>query len=176
MNKLLENDQIRLRAIEPEDIDVLYKWENDTELWVLGSSIAPFSRFVIKEYLINSSQDIYQNKQLRLMIELKDNQTAIGTVDLYDFDPFNKRVGVGILIDKEYRNQGFGFQALSILKNYSFNFLKLSQLYAFIPQKNINSIKLFEKAGYTQSGILKKWLSTQHSYQNVLVLQLIADN
>ena len=176
MNRLLENDHIRLRAIEPEDIDVLYMWENDTELWELGSSIAPFSRYIIKEYLINSKQDIYQNKQLRLMIELKESRTAIGTIDLYDFDAFHSRAGVGILIDKSYRNQGFGLQSLELLENYGFEFLKLKQLYAFIPEKNQNSVKLFQKAGYTQSGRLKEWLSGKDSFEDVLVLQLITSN
>lgn len=176
MSQLFENEHIRLRAIEPEDINVLYAWENDTQLWEMGSSIAPFSRYVIKEYLINSKQDIYQNKQLRLMIELKENGTPIGTIDLYDFDPFHKRAGVGILIDKNYRNRGFGVQTLELLKNYGFGFLKLKQLYAFIPEKNTNSVKLFLKAGYTQSGILKEWLSGKNAFENVLVLQLIPDN
>lgn len=173
MSKLLENEYIRLRAIEPEDIDVLYAWENDTELWELGASIAPFSRYVIKEYLISSQQDIYQNKQLRLMIQLKENQKTIGTIDLYNFDPFHKRAGVGILIDKNYREQGYGLQTLMLLREYAFDFLKLQQLYAFISVKNKHSIKLFEKAGYISAGTLKKWLSNKNGFENVSVLQLL---
>jgi diamine N-acetyltransferase len=174
MTKLLENKNIRLRALEPEDIDLLYTWENDTELWEHGASIVPFSRFVIKKYLIDSKQDIYQNKQLRLMIELKESSETIGTIDLYDFEPLHRRAGIGILIDKKYRRQGYGLQTLSIIKDYCFGFLKMKQIYAFIPERNQKSIELFQKAGYKQSGILKDWLSSKDGFENVLIFQNIA--
>ena len=171
MTKLLENNTIRLRALEPEDIDILYAWENDTELWQHGASIAPFSRFVIKQYLIDSKHDIFQNKQLRLMIELKESGAAIGTIDLYDFEPLHRRAGIGILIDKKYRRQGYGFQTLSIITNYCFEFLKMRQLYAFVPEKNENSIALFAKADFQKSGVLKEWLFLGNGLENVVVMQ-----
>src|SRR5690606_25760863 len=123
MKKLLENEMIRLRATEPEYLEVLYSWENDTEMWKNGVSIAPFSRFTIRQYLIDSKQDIYTDRQLRLMVELKERGEAIGTVDLYDFDPLHRRAGVGILIDKRFREQGYGLQALKLLEAYTFDFL-----------------------------------------------------
>ena len=175
MTKLLENNHIRLRAIEPEDIDVLYGWENDTDLWQYGATTAPFSRFVISEYLINSKQDIYQNRQLRLMIELKASGTAIGTIDLYDFEPLHRRAGIGILIDKAHRRKGFALQTLALIERYCFEFLKMNQLYAFIPEQNKNSIALFKKAGFCQSGVLKKWLMVGYGFEDVLIVQKIGN-
>ncbi len=67
----------------------------------------PFSRFTLKQYLIDSRHDIYVDKQLRLIVELKESAEPAGAVDLYDFDPFNRRAGVGILIDKKFRKQGW---------------------------------------------------------------------
>ena len=174
MTKLLENNNIRLRALEPEDIDILYAWENDTELWQHGASIVPFSRFVIKEYLIDSKQDIFQNKQLRLMIEQKESGKAIGTIDLYDFEPLHRRAGVGILIDKEFRQQGYGLQTLALIVEYCFEFLKMKQLYAFIPQKNEKSIALFQKAAFKPSGTLKNWISVEDEFEDVIIMQKIS--
>ena len=65
---LLENGNIRLRAVEPEDLDRLYSWENNTRLWDVGNTRNPYSRYILKQYIINSDKDIYENKQLRLMI------------------------------------------------------------------------------------------------------------
>lgn len=173
MKKLLENKMIRLRATEPEDLEVLYVWENDTELWKNGVSIAPFSRFTIRQYLLDSKQDIYTDKQLRLMVELIESGEAIGTIDLYDFDPFHQRAGVGILIDKRFRNQGYGLQTLMLLDAYAFNFLHLHQLFAFIPANNIWSIQLFTKAGYIPSSSLKEWLFAGDNFEDVQVMQKI---
>lgn len=173
MEKLLENRLIRLRAPEPEDLDTLYRWENDTTLWEYGSSITPYSRFALRQYLTESKQDLYSDKQLRMMVELKTTKEPIGAVDFYDFDPYHMRAGVGILIDEAFREEGFGLQSLELLEKYAFGFLNLHQLYAYIPEMNFGSLELFKKAEYNQSGILVDWLSKRNGFENVIVMQKI---
>ena len=173
MNKLLENSQICLRAPEPEDLDILYMWENDTTLWEYGASITPYSRFDLKQYLIDTKHDIFSDKQLRLMVVKKVDGVIIGIVDLYDFEPFHRRAGVGILIESNYREQGYGLMALNILEFYAFRFLNLKQLYALIPEHNKGSRELFTKADYTHTGKLNDWLSKGNSFESVMVMQKI---
>ncbi|MFA7492850.1 MAG: GNAT family N-acetyltransferase [Proteiniphilum sp.] len=171
MSNLLENNNLRLRAPEPEDLDLLYNWENDTAIWQNGASIVPFSRYSIEQYLIDYKHDIYADKQLRLMVTLKETGECIGTVDLYDFDPFHRRAGVGILIDHAHRHKGYALQSLSLLDDYVFQFLNLRQLYVVIPEKNNNSIRLFTKAGYRQTGLLEEWLASGESFHHALIMQ-----
>ncbi len=173
MNKLLENSIIRLRAPEPEDLEVFYQWENDTSLWQYGSSITPYSRFALKQYLIDNKNDLFTDKQLRLMIEIKLTSAVVGSVDLYDFDPFHRRAGVGILTDNKYRRMGYGLQALSILEKYAFEFLKLKQIYALIPENNSGSAKLFSKAEFVVTGKLAEWLSTGDLFEDAIIMQKI---
>ncbi|MCC8145068.1 MAG: GNAT family N-acetyltransferase [Bacteroidales bacterium] len=173
---LLENDKIILRALEPEDLDALYKWENDSSLWNYGSTLAPYSKFALREYLSGSTQDIFQSRQLRLMIEEKASGKAIGTIDLYDFDALNLRAGIGILLDAEYRNKGFGYHALELMKEYAFRFLLLKQLYAYVPEPNVPSYKLFKKSGYLENGLLKSWVKTVDGFMNVYFMQQINEN
>lgn len=174
MKPLLHNSIVALRALEPEDIDTLYRWENDTRLWVGGTSLMPYSKFSIKQYIADAQKDIYQLQQLRLMINLceKDPKT-IGTVDLFDFDFFNQRAGVGILIDTEYREKGYGFQALQLLTRYAFEFLNLHQLFAHIPVQNSASREIFEKVGFEETGELKQWIRFRNQFENVCIMQLI---
>jgi len=169
----LENDLIRLRALEPEDLDILYQWENDADLWGVGATIAPFSKFALKGYIADSRLDIFQSKQLRLMIVWQANNEPIGTIDLYDFDPMNLRAGIGILIDAAYRGRQIGLQVLELIKDYAFNFLSLKQLYAYIPKQNESSLKLFAKAGYSNTACLKEWIKTGEGFDDVYVMQLI---
>ena len=173
MNKLLENKLIRLRATEPEDLEHLYKWENDTSLWEQGNANAPYSRFSLKQYLVESKQDLFADKQMRLMVVLKRSEVVIGMVDLYDFDPLHRRAGVGILIDEDYRKQGYALQVLKLLETYAFSFISLHQLYAFVPKKNKASMQLFKKAGYLPAATLHEWLSRGERYEDVQVWQKI---
>lgn len=171
---LLSNSHIRLRALEPEDLDLLYRWENTSTYWLYGATLAPYSRFALKKYITETQlSDIYESKQLRLMIESVENKNTIGIVDLYDFDVRNNRAGVGILIDEEYRNKGYATQALDLIKNYAFNFLGLYQLYAYVSVKNKYSLQLFENVGYSNAGILKNWILVNDIYEDVQILQLL---
>lgn len=173
---LLKNKDIVLRALEPEDLEILYRWENSTVLWYHGNTLAPYSKLVLRQYINDSLEmDIYQSKQLRLMIDLVEEKVTIGTIDLYDIDAHNRRAGIGILIDDDYRRRGFAKQALELMSNYAFDFLYLHQIYAYIAQSNTNSISLFEKAGYQSVGILKDWLQRGEEFEDVYLSQLLND-
>lgn len=173
---LLKNKDIVLRAVEPEDLEILYRWENSTVLWYHGNTLAPYSKLVLRQYINDSLEmDIYQSKQLRLMIDLVEEKVTIGTIDLYDIDAHNRRAGIGIFIDDDYRRRGFAKQALELMSNYAFDFLYLHQIYAYIAQSNTNSISLFEKAGYQSVGILKDWLQRAEEFEDVYLSQLLND-
>ena len=99
----LKGEQIYLRALEQEDLDFLYELENNTDVWEVSGTIAPYSKSVLQLYLDNAHRDIFDVKQLRLVIcDLKHK--AIGLIDIFDFEPNHKRAGIGIIIlDTEQR-------------------------------------------------------------------------
>lgn len=163
---------LSFRAPEPGDIDLLYKWENDTRIWHLSNTVTPFSRHVLEEYILNANQDIYSAKQLRLMI-INNKNHVIGCIDLFDFDPANMRAGIGILISEEYRDQGYASEALEMIIDYSFNTLHLHQLFCNITTDNAPSLKLFKKAGFEIIGLKKDWLRFKNSWADEYLLQLI---
>ncbi|NOQ24289.1 MAG: GNAT family N-acetyltransferase [Bacteroidales bacterium] len=174
--QLLNGKITSLRALEPSDIDLLYSWENNSSIWQLSNTLTPFSRHIIKQFVENSHQDIFQLKQLRLMIENtneKEIQT-IGTIDLFDFDPMHKRAGIGILItNTEDRKKGYASDALDVLIKYSFQTLQLHQLYCNITEDNIDSIKLFQSKGFELIGTKKDWLIYPSGAKSELMFQLL---
>ena len=171
---ILENNNIKLRAIEPSDVDIIYNWENDTNIWNVSNTITPYSKNIIATYVKHAHLDIFQTKQLRLIIELINEKIPIGTIDLFDFDPFHKRAGVGILIaENEYKQKGYATNALTILIEYSFKTLNLNQLYCSISENNKNSILLFKKLGFEITGVKKAWNLTHDTFEDELFLQLI---
>ncbi len=169
----LENNTILLRALEPEDLDLLYQWENDGAFWAAGNTLTPYSRFTLRQYMESQTADLYTTKQLRLMIVLKGEGRSIGTLDMFDFDPYHNRAGAGILIDSSYQEKGFGSQALELFIQYAFGFLKLKQIYCNIAEDNKKSLALFQKQGFQISGKLDSWLATTKGWKNNYILQLI---
>jgi diamine N-acetyltransferase len=171
----LESKNIILRVPEPSDIEVLYLWENDTKIWESGQNLNPLSKFVLNKYLETAHLDIFESKQLRLMIVLKDSpSTTIGTVDLFDFDTYNNRVGIGILIaQEEYRCKGYASEALELIIDYTFNILGLTQLYCNIAATNSASMALFSKHNFEVVGLKKKWTRRGSKFSDEYLLQLL---
>jgi len=172
---VIEGTLIKLRALEPEDLDLLYAWENNMDTWAVSQTKIPFSKAVLKEYLSQAQQDIYAAKQLRLMITDK-NDVVLGCIDLFNFDPANGKAGVGILIAEEgNRNKGYGSAALTLLLDYGFSTLHLNQLYCNVIASNTRSIQLFKKQGFQEIGLKKQWLKVEDVWEDVLMLQRIRD-
>jgi diamine N-acetyltransferase len=167
---------IKLRALEPEDLELLYEWENNDAYWAISNTVSPFSRYTLKRYLEDSHKNIYETGQLRLMIDNTDDNITIGTIDLFDFDPFHKRAGIGILIANEsYMRKGCASASLTCLIEYCFKTLQLHQLYCNILANNKESIDLFESHGFVQIGTKKDWIQTPGGYLDEYMFQLIND-
>jgi diamine N-acetyltransferase len=167
-------EKIKLRALEPEDLELLYEWENNDSYWLFSNTVTPFSKYTLKRYLENSHKNIFETGQLRLMIELASDKKTIGTIDLFDFDSFHKRAGLGILIaDDAERRKGYASMALKCLIDYCFTTLQLHQLYCNILANNCESMDLFKKQGFIQSGVKKEWIKTSEGYLDEYMFQLV---
>jgi diamine N-acetyltransferase len=171
----LQGNFIKLRALEPEDLEFLFQIENNEIFWEVSHTQTPFSKFVLKNYLENAHLDIYETKQLRLIIEEKSNANKVGMIDLFDFNPQHKRAGIGILIHPDSQQKGFASEALSILIQYAFTHLHLHQLFANILTENEKSLQLFMKYSFKKVGIKKEWIFSEGKMKDEILFQLIKE-
>lgn len=163
------SSHIYLRAMEPEDLEFIYKMENDRHLWPLSSTTAPYSHRLLEDYILNSSCDIYADQQVRFII--MSNTTPVGIIDLSSFNPSHQRAEVGIVIAPEHRQQGIAIEALRLLEDYALSVVHLHQLYAIVPDSNASSKKLFRRSGFTHENILFDWLYDGQKYMNAILFQ-----
>lgn len=170
----IEGTVCRLRALEIEDIEAMYGWENDTEVWRVSGSVAPFSRNVLRRLIDEQQFDIYATRQMRLVIECATSGKAVGAVDLFEFDPHHRRAGVGIIVAPPYRRQGYALDALLTLERYAKEVLMLHQLWCSAGADNKASLSLFAKAGYAECGRRREWiLSTDGATDEVLMQKIL---
>jgi len=167
----LRGQHILLRAAEPSDVDAIFDWENDPSNWLVSGTVAPYSKHQIQSFIENNN-DVFVSHQLRLMIQIEYGK-AIGCVDFFDFDPKNHHIGMGILIDTEYRGKGYGIEAIGLACEYGFDMLELRTIYAEVLESNESSLRLFEKNGFERKGLKTDWLWDGQSYQNQIFLQKI---
>lgn len=169
----LKGENVYLRALEPEDLEFIHTIENDETIWEISNTQTPYSKFLIKQYLEHAHKDIFEVKQLRLVISSYSDE-ALGMIDIFDFDFKNGRAGVGILVkEPNDREKGYGSEALKLLIDYSFTHLGLHQLYCNISEGNEASVKLFSKQGFKKIGLKKDWNYINSAYKNEYLFQLI---
>ena len=163
---------VRLRAIEPEDLDLLYRIENDIKLWNIGATNVPYSRYTLHDYIANASGDIYTDRQVRMMIENNEGK-IVGIVDIVNFDPSNRRAELGLVIEEPYRQMGYAQSVMAEVENYAVGVLHLHQLFAVIDITNTACVALFRKLGYRESATLQDWLFDGHEYHDAMVIQTV---
>ena len=162
-----------LRAAEPEDLDLMYLVENDTALWEFGNTNVPYSRFALRQFIEQTSNDINTDGQVRLVIALSSNRNAIGFVDLQNYNLRYRRAEVGIVIMPEWQRQGIGEEVLGILAKYASKHLYIHQLFALVSVTNIAAQALFSKAGFNRTATLQHWLRNGEEWQDAMVYQKI---
>lgn len=170
--ELLQRNGYRLRAPEPEDLDCMMQFENTPALWEVSNTTGPYSRFQLKQYMETNQNNLYEDKQLRLMIENPDKQ-VVGIIDICNFDPFHNRAEVGIVIAPKHRAFGIGGLSLLLLIEHCFRYLGIRQLYAYIDADNEPCKKLFRKCGFEECAYLKEWMRTGKHYRDVVMVQRI---
>lgn len=166
-------NQVRLRAVEPEDLEILYTMENDPELWDISNFSVPYSRYMLRQYIEQCQSDLFADQQLRLMIVRVEDDVVLGTIDLMNFSAMHQRGEVGIALQHQYQGKGYASEALRLLIQYAFDFLNMKQLNAHVLISNESSYKLFCSCGFCSCGVLKSWWRIGNKYEDVHILQLL---
>ena len=169
----MKGQKVHLRAVEPTDLPLLYEWENDVDNWEISHTMEPYSKALLEKFIETSAQGLYGNRQQRLMIVENSTSETIGAIDIFDFDPQNRRAGIGILIDKKHRHNGFGLEAVELTIKYLYETVGLHQIYCNILIDNDYSLRLFQKAGFEICGKKKDWIQTKDGWMDEYILQII---
>ena len=168
---MISSENIILRALEPDDVDLLYKWENDAETWRVSNTRMPVSKFMLASYIKSCDKDFWESKEMRLIIESSEGK-PFGSLELFDFDPYHMRAGLGIIIfEKDDRRKGLATEALQLIMEYASNELGIYQLYANVAESNSPSIELFKKLEFETVGLKKKWLKIPSGWEGEYLFQ-----
>lgn len=175
MKKLLQDDTIRLRALELSDIDEYYNWCNDSTEWHSSDMTVPVSRQSIIDYIMNNNGDFYSDGEVKLAIENLQTKKIIGMCSLSSYDRYSNKAEVGIFVSPDNRAQNFGYKSIILLAEYAEVRLNIHQLYAYCLESNDASRRLFRRCDFEQSGLLKDWFRVDKTYENVILMQKIID-
>ena len=165
---------IVLRAIEPEDLELVYRIENIPDYWHWGPTTVPYSRYALRQYLQETQNDLFADRQVRLVAQC--GAEAVGLADLTDFDPVHQRAQVGICLLPEYQGKRLSLPILQALKDYATR-LHLRQIYAVVSVTNTPAMHLFASASFNHTATLHSWLHLHdNTFTDAAVWQLLINS
>ena len=171
---MMQSNLIRLRAVEPSDIEWIYRWENDPTIWAVSGTLVPFSRHTLSRLLDEQQFDLLQTRQQRLMIESRERGEPIGALDLFELDMIHRRMGVGILIaEAEDRRRGYAADAVQLICRYAKEVLGLHQVWCNVAADNEASLALFARCGFAEAGRKRDWLREGDGWKDEIMMQIL---
>lgn len=171
---MMEYSELRLRALEPEDAQMMYAAEEDEAAWRYSDYLAPLSMRMLHEYALTYDADPLRSGQLRLIVDI--DGVPAGMLDLFDISPRHLRADTGIYLLPSFREKGLGVKALLLTKEYCRSRLGLHQLTASVARRNIQALRCYEEAGFRSTGTRPDWIRTPQGYEDVELLSCCLDS
>lgn len=173
----LTSDRLHLRRCEREDASLIYTLENDPSLAHSNTLIEPLARFQARQIVSAGKSELLANGFLLLVAERFANDSTapnecIGVVQLYNFDIFNRRAALGIVLKQPFQGLGYGSQLIQMLLGYAFDTLSLHQLYAEIYPSNKPAMACFKKQGFRLVATLPDWYKIEDHYEDLNILSI----
>lgn len=164
---------VTLEPLEPEDLELLYTIENDREMWSVGNTNVPYSRYALKEYIANQQYDIFADKQLRMVIRDKELTKSVGLIDLFNFSPEHSRAELGLAILKAEQGRGYATEAIRQMLRYANEVLHLYQVYCIVPADNAPSLTMLRTSGFGNEATLPGWIQTAEGFKDAVFLSIL---
>lgn len=166
----MEN-KVYLRPITPEDTEDIVRWRNSEAVRTHFIYQKPFTRQSHEAWLRDM---VDTGRVVQMMICLKENDKAVGSVYIRDIDPVHKKGEYGIFIgEAEARGCGIGTQAAEQMIRYAFETLGLHRLFLRAFADNRQAFRSYEKVGFQQEAYLKEDVCIDGVYRDIVLMGMV---
>ena len=172
--KKLVGDRIYLspRGASDEEIEKFTEWMNDFQVTdYINKSEQIMTAIGEKEWLENTARK-NENKNFNI-IDLNSNK-LIGTIGLEKFNWTSRNAVLGIFIgDKNYRNNGYGTEAIKLLLEFGFKYLNLHSIRLSLLSVNERAHKCYLKCGFKDAGKSREEIFLNGKYYDKLYMDIL---
>lgn len=172
---ILETNRLILRKITLDDVEDMYVYGSDDEVtkhvtWDTHKTISDTKAFAA--FVLNK----YQNKEVVPWgIELKENGKFIGTIDFVSWTPHHKTAEIGYVISKDYWGKGITTEAANEIIKFGFHKMDLVRIEARCFVENIGSMRVMEKCGMSEEGLMKKAMLVKGKHRDLRLYAILKE-
>jgi RimJ/RimL family protein N-acetyltransferase len=170
----LEASRVRLRWLTADDVDALFDIFSDPVMMRYWSSTAMTERAEAEALLVRIHRQFADKFGFQWGVERKDDGRILGTCTLFNLHVANMRAELGYCLASAYWKQGYMGEALSALISHAFGLMKLRRLEADVDPRNMSSMRILGKLGFSQEGLLRERWNVNGELQDTAFLGLLA--
>ncbi|WP_404289756.1 GNAT family N-acetyltransferase [Glutamicibacter arilaitensis] len=172
---LLQDEQVCLREVEPEDLVQLAAWWNDPQWAVLQQRIVkPRPALSVMEMMAAWSENNPNSGAAGFSIFEKLHGNLIGHATLSGGALPHRAAELAIMLGGEHVNRGFGTRAVRLMNGYGFNEMGLNRIGLKVAAYNTRALRAYEKAGFSLEGREREVYFHQGQFHDQLVLSILA--
>ena len=173
---MIYGERIRLAAVEREDLPLFVKWLNDAEVRNGLMMYLPMSLAQEEKWFENMLNRDVNEQPLSIEAKQGDAWVKIGNMGFFNFSHKARSAEVGIMIgNKEFWNQGYGTEAITLLLKHGFETLNLNRIMLQVYEDNPRAIRCYEKAGFIHEGSLRQARYHNGRYYDVLNMGILRE-
>jgi diamine N-acetyltransferase len=171
---MIYGNNIRLRAIERQDLPRFVEWLNDPEVIQGLLFYLPMSLAEEEGWFENMLKRPPAEHPLVIEIHEGNEWVMIGNCGVHNIDWRCRSAEVGIVIgEKRLWGHGYGTLAMQLLLNHCFETLNLNRVALDVYENNLRAIRSYEKAGFTQEGRNRQAMYQDGKYIDILKMSIL---
>jgi RimJ/RimL family protein N-acetyltransferase len=173
---MIYGENIRLRAIDRQDLPRFVEWLNDPEVRRGLLLHLPMSRAEEENWF----EDMLKRPAVEhpLVIEIQEGTEwiMIGNCGIHNVDWRCRSAEVGIFIgEKRLWNRGYGTNAMRLLLKHGFETLNLNRIALEVYENNPRAVRSYEKSGFVHEGRKRKAMFIEGKYHDILIMSVLRE-
>ena len=172
---MIDGEGIELRALQTEDVWLMYKWYNDAR--VMDDMASPQELFApsIEEVRRSLERSVGSSRERYFIVQFAGGR-ALGFVSLTSIDVRNASAELTAVIgETEEWGKGVGREATMRVVKYAFDVLNLHRIHLRVAEHNPRAIACFEASGFVREGTLRDDHYHKGAYRSSHIMGVLRD-
>lgn len=169
---VLTGNLVRLRPLELDDADTLWKWNSDPEVMRWFDTGFPESLFQFRERFAGREPNSYEN--LTLAVDRVADGRFVGVVRLRDTRHHLGRAELDTYLgETDVWGQGLGTETMRLICEYGFAKMRLHAIELSVVAENESARAVYRKVGFTEDGRLRDGARQDGRWHDLIIMTLL---
>ncbi len=171
---MIYGNQVRLRAIERNDLPLFVRWLNDPEVRQGLQIYLPLSQTDEEKWFEGMLKRPAEEHPLMIEIETTSGWVPAGNCGFFSLDWRIRKAEIGIFIgEKKFWNHGYGTEVMRLALKLGFERMNLNRIFLKVYTNNPRAIRAYEKSGFIIEGRLRQAHYDNGQYHDILMMGVL---